>query len=169
MANLMVQKVKNIEEGIVSTLEDPRDAFEMIRKRAFEMFERHGGSPGNDLDDWFQAERDLFWVPPAELAETDEEVKITVAVPGFDLKEIKVTAQPVEVQLRGNHGHSLEKKEKGLVYSEFNEKDLFRRFELPQNIDVDHVSANVENGILTVKAPKRIPQTIEGKKKATAA
>jgi len=169
MANLMVQKVKKIEEGIVSTLEDPRDAFEMIQKRAFEMFEHHGGSPGNELDDWFQAERDLFWVPPAELAETDEEVKITVAVPGFDPKEIKVTAQPGEVQVRGNHGHSLEKKEKGVIYSEFNEKDLFRRFELPQTIDVDHVSANVENGILTVKVPKTIPQTIESKKKATAA
>jgi HSP20 family molecular chaperone IbpA len=169
MANLMVQNVKNSEKGIASKLEDPRDAFEMIRKRAFEMFERHGGSPGQELDDWFRAERDLFWVPAAELAETDEEVKITVSVPGFDPKEIKVTAQPGEVQVRGNHGQSLEKKEKGVVYSEFNEKDLFRRFELPQTIDVDHISVNVENGILTVKIPKKIPQTIEGKKTATAA
>jgi len=169
MANLIVQKVKNNEEWIAPVMEEWRDAFEMIRKRAFEMFERHGGTPGKELDDWFQAERDLFWVPAAELAETDKEMKITVAVPGFDPKEIKVIAQPGEVLIRGNRGYSLEKKEKGVVYSEFNHKDLFRRFELPQTIDVGHVTANIENGVLTVKAPKKAPQPVEGKKTATAA
>jgi HSP20 family protein len=169
MANLMVQKVKNNEEGVAPVMEEWRDAIEMIRKRAFEMFERHGGSPGKELDDWLQAEQDLFWVPAAEFAETDKEVKITVAVPGFDPKEIRVTAQPCEVLVRGNRGYSLEKKEKGVVYSEFNDKDLFRRFELPQTIDVDHVTANVENGVLTVKVPKKAPHPVEGKKTATAA
>ncbi len=169
MANLMVQKAKNEEERIASAMEDPRDTFEMIRKKAFEMFERRGGNPGQELDDWLRAERDLFWVPPAELAETDKELQITVAVPGFDPKEVHVTAQPGEILVRGNHGYHLERKEKGVYYSEFNDKELYRRFEVTQPIDVDRVTANVENGILTVKAPKNAPQAITDKKTATAA
>jgi HSP20 family molecular chaperone IbpA len=48
-------------------------------------------SPGwwraqQDLDDWFQAGHDPFWVPQAELAETDSEFKIRVNVPGFDAR-----------------------------------------------------------------------------------
>lgn len=169
MANLTVQKVKSDEERIASALEDPRDTFESIRKRAFEMFERRGGNPGQELDDWLRAERDLFWVPPAELAEDDKQVEITVAVPGFDWKEVQVTAQPGEILVRGNHAHHLEKKEKGVSYSEFSDKALYRRFEIAQPIDVDHVTANVENGILKVKAPKKAAEASTGKKTATAA
>jgi hypothetical protein len=32
---------------------------EEIRQRAFEMFIARGGTHGCDLDDWFQAEREL--------------------------------------------------------------------------------------------------------------
>jgi len=30
-----------------------------IAGRAFELFQRRGGEPGHDLEDWFQAEREL--------------------------------------------------------------------------------------------------------------
>ena len=47
-----------------------------------------------------------------------------------------------------------------MLYSEFDEKTLYRRFEIAQPIDVAHVTANVENGMLIVKAPKKVPQAI---------
>jgi hypothetical protein len=30
-----------------------------IRQRAFEIHQAHGGTPGRELDDWLQAEREL--------------------------------------------------------------------------------------------------------------
>ena len=30
-----------------------------IAGRAFELFQRRGGEPGHDLEDWFEAEREL--------------------------------------------------------------------------------------------------------------
>jgi hypothetical protein len=30
-----------------------------IAGRAFELFQKRGGEPGHDLEDWFQAEREL--------------------------------------------------------------------------------------------------------------
>ena len=32
---------------------------EVIRARAYELFERRGGEPGHELDDWLEAEREL--------------------------------------------------------------------------------------------------------------
>jgi hypothetical protein len=32
---------------------------EDIRRRAFEIFKENGGTPHNELDDWFRAEREL--------------------------------------------------------------------------------------------------------------
>lgn len=35
----------------------PKD--DVIRARAYELFERRGGEPGHELDDWLEAEREL--------------------------------------------------------------------------------------------------------------
>jgi hypothetical protein len=32
---------------------------EKVRNRAYEIYERRGGEPGHDWDDWLQAEREL--------------------------------------------------------------------------------------------------------------
>ena len=169
MANIPVHKVENNKVETAPTLKALQDTIEMVRQRAFELFEHRGYGPGNELADWVQAERDLFWVPPAELAETDNEVEITVAVPGFYPKEVHVTAQPGEILIQGNHEKHVEKVERGVLYSEFEEKALYRRFEIAQPIDVGHVTANVDNGMLTVKAPKKVPQAIANQKAASAA
>jgi len=169
MANIPVYKMDHNKVETAPTLKALQDTVEMVRQRAFELFEHRGYGPGDHLADWVQAERDLFWVPPAELAETDNEVEITVAVPGFDPKEVHVTAQPGEILIQGNHDKHLENEERGVLYTEFEEKALYRRFEIAQPIDVGHVTANVENGMLTVKAPKKVPQAIAEKKTATAA
>jgi len=159
----------NAKVETAPTLRALKDTVEMVRQRAFELFEHRGFSPGNELADWVQAERDLFWVPPAELAETENEVEITVAVPGFLPKEVHVTAQPGEILIQGNHDTHAEKRERGLVFSEFEEKALYRRFQIAQPIEIGQVTANVENGILTVKAPKKMPQAIANQKAASAA
>jgi HSP20 family molecular chaperone IbpA len=168
MANIPVHKVENKKVETAPTLKALQDTVEMVRQRAFELFEHRGFGPGNELADWVQAEHDLFWVPPAELAETDNEVEITVAVPGFDPQEVHVTAQPGEIVIRGDHEKRTEKKEKGVLYSEFDGKALYRRFQIAQPIEVGHVTANVENGLLTVKAPKKAPQSTAEKKTAAA-
>jgi HSP20 family protein len=169
MASILVQKVEDTKGETAPALKALQDTVEMVRQRAFELFEHRGYAPGNELADWVQAERDLFWVPQAELSETDREVEITVAVPGFDPQEVHVTAQPGEIVIRGDHEKRTERKERGVLYSEFDGKALYRRFEIAQPIDVSHVTANVENGMLTVKVPKKAPQTIPEKKSASAA
>lgn len=43
----------------VTTLPDPRELEEHIRRRAYELYEARGREDGHELDDWFQARREL--------------------------------------------------------------------------------------------------------------
>jgi HSP20 family protein len=155
MANVVVQKIGKDKPAPAPLLKELKDTFERIRKRAFELFESRGRTSGGELEDWIQAERDLFWIPRAELAETGTEFKIRVGVPGMDARNLEVTAQSGEILVRGNTERRIEKRGQGVYYSEFGEKSLFRRFEVPGSIDLDRVTASVENGMLTVTAPKK--------------
>jgi HSP20 family molecular chaperone IbpA len=41
-----------------------------------------------------------------------------------------------------------------VLWTEFGSNDVFRRFEVPNPINVDKVTANLENGILHITAPE---------------
>jgi HSP20 family protein len=156
MANITIQKILNAAPATIS--QELSSIFDEIRNRAFDLFERRGSVPGQDLDDWIQAEKELFFVPQAEWSETDAEFKITVAVPGYEAANVHITAQPNEILLRGNAEKQFKKKDDGVSYSEFAEKSMYRRFPLAAPIDVKRTTATIENGILTVTAPKEKPE-----------
>ena len=67
-----------------------------IMRGAYDLFEKNGKTHGHDLQDWFDAERELVWKPAIELCEDDREIIVTVAVPGIDPRDfhIQVTATP---------------------------------------------------------------------------
>jgi HSP20 family protein len=170
MANVVVKKVEEKKLAVAPVLEEMKATFDKIRKRAFEFFERRGGAPGSDVDDWVRAEHDLFWVPQAELVETESEFKIKVGVPGFEAKDVNITAQTNEIVIQGEAEKREEKTEKSLFYSEFGTNSLYRRFAFTAPIDIDAVTANVENGMLTITVPKGQEEKKEaGKKIAVAA
>jgi len=155
MANVPVQKVEENKPALAPVLERMKETFDSIKKRAFELFERRGRTPGFELEDWIQAEHDLFWVPQAELTETEIEFKVKVGVPGFEAKDLEITVQPHEILIQGKAEKREEKTEEGVFYSEFGAKSLYRRFELATPIEIGDVTANVENGMLIVTAPKK--------------
>lgn len=33
---------------------------ESVKKRAYELYQKRGGKPGNDQDDWFKAEKEVL-------------------------------------------------------------------------------------------------------------
>lgn len=130
---------------------------EQIRDRAQEIFQRHAQGSDTALDDWLQAEREICW-PAAELKESDKEFHATVALPGFKSKDVEVTAMPTKLIVKA--AARIEKSEADkqgsptIRWSEFHSEDVFRRIDLPSAIDVDKVSADFSDGLLTVKAQK---------------
>jgi len=125
-----------------------------IRQQAFGFFERRGRTIGMDLDDWLQAEREVVWSPASELVENKDEFCARLALPGFDAKDLEVTATPNAVIVRGESTHTHEGKEGEVCFCEFSGKKLFRRVDLPSEIDVNKVTASLDKGMLEIDAPK---------------
>jgi HSP20 family protein len=153
MSNVTVQKVPK-KENAPTLFESMETLFDDVRKKAFDLFQQRGGLNGLDLDDWFRAEQDLVWKPASELAETEKEFRMKVAVPGLEAKDIQISALPDGIVVQAETTREEEKKEGKVHYSEFRNKKLFRRFEMP-GIDVEQVKATLDKGVLEITAPKK--------------
>jgi len=154
MSHIAIQKVVDGKKTL-PVFEQIRKRMEAIQRRAFELFQQRNFEPGHELDDWLRAERELSW-PAAELIEKDHSYEMQITLPGFEAKEIEITATPQELIV-----HACTEKEKKtqkgkVLWTEFGSDDVYRRFELPKPIDVDKVSAKLEKGILHITAPEAV-------------
>lgn len=163
MNHVTVQKIKgaNHERPL---LQETIDLLDRVRTRAFELFERRGAAPGNDIGDWVQAEKEVFQVPDVELAETEKEFELQLALPGLDAKNVQVTALPDAVIVEGESTHKYHGKEGTVHFCEFGERRVFREIPLPKPADVEHVSATIDKGLLHVRVAKAEQE--KGKKAA---
>src|ERR1700687_4724181 len=148
MSQVAIYKCKNPETTSQTLLEHVQATIESIRRRAFKMFQNRKRGNGSDVDDWLQAERDVVWFPASELVDDEKEFKARIALPGFDAKEIQVSAMPDALVIQADTTHTHEGKNGTVRFCEFSGKNLFRRIELPASIEVDKVMASVEKGIL---------------------
>jgi HSP20 family protein len=154
MADVPVQKVAQPDDRRLPIFEEMDRLMARIRERAFGLSRERGFLPERALDDWLAAEREECW-PSAELVERDKEFALSVALPGFEAGEVTVTATARELIVHAKHERSREsKKGEQTVWSEFRSDDVYRRVELPRDIDVGTASASLQNGVLTVVARK---------------
>lgn len=128
-----------------------RESAERVSRRAYDLFQSRGGSHGADRDDWFQAERELLWIPESELAEKNGGFEIQLSVPGFRAKDLAVTALPHAVVVRAEAAQQTGAGNSGF---EIAERSFYRRFDLACSIDAGHVTANLTKGVLRVSVPK---------------
>jgi HSP20 family molecular chaperone IbpA len=163
MSQIAINKMNDVSMDALPVLDVIAKRIEEIERRAFDLFERRGRKTGHELEDWLEAERELIASPVAKLSEKDGAYKIQVALPGFDEKEVEVFAAPCEIAV-----HAATKQENGkrdgALRTEFSTGEVYRRFELPNPIEVGRVTANLDNGLLVVNAPELSkPQKAEAK------
>lgn len=162
MSQVAIEKVDEKKAPPPSIVNEVKNLSEQIRQHAFELFERRGGGDGSALSDWLKAERDLFRIPESELIERGEKFEARVSAPGFDPGEVHVTALPDALIVKGYSTHKHDQSEGDVRFCEFDQKTLFRRFDLPEPIDVDKVTANLEKGVLQLTALKAGQKAPEG-------
>jgi len=127
-----------------------------MRKRAFDLFRRRNGERASELDDWLQAERELVSSPACEVIDEEQELRARIALPGFDAKDIQVSAMPDALIIEADAAHTHEEKNGNVCLCQSSQTKLFRRLGLPASIDVDKVRASLDKGILEVTAPKAV-------------
>ena len=159
MTRITINKCKDTNAA-GHALERAQAITDAIRRRAFDLSQSRDGNGGSDVEDWLRAERDTVCSPASELVDNDKEFQARVALPGFEAKDIEVSALPDALVIWAEVTHKHGGKNGSVLFCEFSEKQLFRRLALPAPIDDDKVSASVENGVLQVTAPKTTAQPI---------
>jgi len=153
MPHVSINRIPDQEKAASVLLSQAEQNFENIQRRAFGYFQQRGQRQGNDLGDWLRAEREVVWKPHSEMVENDFAVVLRVAVPGFDIKAIQITAAPYCLVIQGTAAHSHQGLESRVRFCEFGQR-LFRCFDLDARIDPKTVAATLDRGILEIVANK---------------
>jgi len=95
------------------------------------------------------------WVPAVDIYEKDNELILTVEVPGINEKDIEISIEDNTLSIRGERKFEKETKEESFHRIERSYGSFFRSFSLPGNIDQEKIQAEHENGILRVTMPKK--------------
>lgn len=157
MSKVNIEKVSSSEKSKLPIFDELKDLSDRIKVRAFNLFSKRGYSDGGDMDDWLTAEREICW-PTAELVEKDDEFEVNVALAGFEVEDITVTATPDELIIKASREDKRKKTEEkeGVMvrWSEFQGNEVYRRIPLPAAVDVAEIEAEFEEGMLEIEAPK---------------
>ncbi len=132
-------------------------ALDELRRQMNALFEE-GERPWSMLG---QRQSAVTW-PPTNLYDTGSELVLMAAAPGLDQEDLRLDVMGDTLTLSGERkvavpeGYSVHRQERGAI-------QFSRSFSLPCKIDLEKVSAQVRDGILTVKmakAPEATPRQI---------
>ena len=125
-----------------------------IAQRAFEFFQDRGGEFGREVEDWFKAENEILLAVPFEMTESDEEIVVTAAVPGFKPDEIEVSIKDDVLIISGNTETDTKGEDAGGIVREWSSNRFYRQLNLPSPVVVDQVDAKLTDGTLKLTLPK---------------
>jgi len=163
MSRVAITKV-NDKSTSLPIFDEIARRFEAVKRRAFEFFEQRDRQAGHDLEDWLKAERELLGWPATELDEKNGIYELQIALPGFESKDVEVTVTPKEIIVHAAAEHDKETTKGNVLWSELGASDVYRCFETPKSVDVDKVTARLENGLLRIHAPEMTnPEAIPAK------
>lgn len=95
------------------------------------------------------------WVPAVDVAETENDYRITADVPGVDPKNIDLTVDHGVLTLKGERTAVSEEGANGSRRAERRFGAFVRRFHLPEGADAEHIEAKVEQGVLRLTINKK--------------
>jgi HSP20 family protein len=154
MSQVQIQRISEPGAKPAAIFEEMAKRWNSVRERAFDLFEKRGCELGHALEDWLKAEREVCGWPAAELTEKSGAYELEIALPGFDPKEVEVTATPQEIFIHAASKTENSGEKGKVIWSEYGSNDVYRHFALPQPIAVEKATAKLDKGILRISAPQ---------------
>jgi HSP20 family protein len=96
-----------------------------------------------------------FHTPAADVVEDDKQFKISLVFAGFEKEDIKLDMNEDELTVTGEKSMVKEEKAEKFLVKEFRTGKYKRSFYLPDTADVNKIEAELRNGILEIKIPKK--------------
>jgi HSP20 family protein len=93
------------------------------------------------------------WVPPTDIFEDAEGIKIVTELPGLAPADVKLTIENSTLTIRGEKKQIAEEKTTRVHRYERSYGAFERSFTLPTTVDTEKVQARFEHGVLTVALP----------------
>jgi HSP20 family protein len=110
---------------------------------------------GRDLlSNFFDFETGIS-VPAVNIVEGKDEFRIEVAAPGLNKNDFHVDVQNDVLVISSEKQMENEKKEEKFMRREFSYRSFRRSFSLPQGANVDKITANHKDGVLSIVIPKK--------------
>lgn len=108
-------------------------------------------------DDFFTNFFEGSSLPAANIVENDKEFRVELSVPGFDKDDFKIELEKNVLAISANKEAKKEEKDENekVIRREFSSSSFSRSFVLPENIDVENISAEQKDGVLKVSLPKK--------------
>jgi HSP20 family protein len=98
-----------------------------------------------------------MWMPPIEVYEQDNKLKIRAELPGIDKDQVQVEVQDGNLIIQGERRQEQTEERQGVVHSERIYGRFYRSVPLPEEAKVDDAQAEYKNGILEITVP--IPES----------
>lgn len=94
----------------------------------------------------------IGWAPAIDLEETDNEYIAELELPGVNVDDVGVDVAQSEVRV---HGEIKQRERKGILRRQTRKLGRFDyRFSLPGEVDTDNITAELNDGVLAIHAPK---------------
>ena len=121
------------------------------------VLERRIGRLFNDAFgmDWpYRESAAASWVPPVDIFEGTDEIRIQAEVPGVRPEDVKISVEGNVLTVQGTKQQAAEKHTERVHRYERTYGSFERSFTLPTTVDAAKIKAGYENGVLTVTLPK---------------
>jgi HSP20 family molecular chaperone IbpA len=119
LSQIAIEKITDGSPKTLSFFSDIAKQSEAIERRAFDLFEKRGKELGHELEDWLKAERDVVLSPLSELVDEGKVFKARIALPGFDAKDVQVSAMKDAIVVKADTTHTHEQKDGNVCFCEF--------------------------------------------------
>jgi HSP20 family protein len=110
--------------------------------------------PTGDASEYLRDCQAGSWQPSADLLETQDSFLVVIELPGVSKDQIEATVQHGILRISGCRMKELPENIEHVHQMEIPYGTFSRSIRLPQNVHVDRIEAEYEDGYLTVTIPK---------------
>lgn len=104
-------------------------------------------------------------MPLTDVVEKEDSFEFHMEMPGYTKEEIEISLHNGILKIVANKKETTEEKDEGkVVFSERRFGHTERSFQLPEGVMEEDIKAELKDGMLTLKVPKKEPVEIKQKK-----
>ena len=112
----------------------------------------------NVLEEWFGNDflkGNSMNMPQTNIIENDDNYLIELSVPGYKKKEFEISADRKLLTISTAHESNDESHVDGEIVREFRKTSFSKSFRIPSTVESDKITATCNDGVLSVKLPKK--------------